>query len=83
MNPNLVVLAAGIGSRYGGLKQIDSLGPAGEAILDYSVFDAMNAGFGKIIFVVRQAILDDFKSFIGNKYHDQIEITYTIQPDHN
>ncbi len=81
MNPNLVILAAGIGSRYGGLKQIDSLGPAGEAILDYSVYDAMKAGFGKIIFIIRQNILEDFKSFIGNKYGDQIEITYAIQPD--
>ncbi len=81
MNPNLVILAAGIGSRYGGLKQIDSLGPAGEAIIDYSVYDAMEAGFSKIIFVVRQNIIEDFKHFIGDKYQNKIAVSYAIQPD--
>ena len=52
MKPSLLVLAAGIGSRYGGLKQVDGIGPSGEAILEYSVYDAINAGFGKVVFVV-------------------------------
>jgi len=81
MNPNLVILAAGKGSRYGGLKQMDSLGPAGEAILDYSVYDALKVGFGKIIFVVRQNILNDFRTFISYKYKDKIDISFAIQPD--
>ena len=54
MKPTLIVLAAGMGSRYGGLKQVDGLGPNGETIIDYSVFDAVRAGFGKIIFVIRR-----------------------------
>ena len=56
MKPTLVVLAAGMGSRYGGLKQVDPVGPSGEAILDYSVFDAIRGGFGKIVFIIRKDI---------------------------
>ncbi|NQU82135.1 MAG: nucleotidyltransferase, partial [Bacteroidetes bacterium] len=61
MKPTLLVLAAGIGSRYGGLKQMDQVGPSGEAIIDYSIYDAMQAGFGKMVFVIREDIEKDFK----------------------
>ena len=68
MKPTLFVLAAGMGSRYGGLKQIDGLGPNGETIMDYSVFDALRAGFGKIVFVIRKDFADDFKRVVLAKY---------------
>jgi choline kinase len=61
MKPTLLILAAGMGSRYGGLKQADSIGPNGEAIIEYSVFDAIRAGFGKVVFVIRKSIEADFK----------------------
>lgn len=79
MKPTLVVLAAGMGSRYGGLKQIDAFGPNGEAILDYSVFDAIRAGFGKVVFVIRESIKDDFIKHIGSKFEDKIEVAYAMQ----
>ena len=62
MKPTLVVLAAGMGSRYGGLKQVDPVGPSGEAILDYSVFDAMRGGFGKVVFIIRRDFEEEFKA---------------------
>ena len=65
MKPTLVVLAAGMGSRYGGLKQADPVGPSGEAILDYSVFDALRGGFGKVVFVIRHDFEAEFKEKIG------------------
>jgi dTDP-glucose pyrophosphorylase len=79
MKPSLVVLAAGMGSRYGGLKQIDPVGPSGEVILDYSVYDAMRAGFGKVIFVIRRDIEAEFRSAIGDKYQGEIEVAYAFQ----
>jgi len=79
MKPTLVILAAGIGSRYGGLKQIDPVGPNGEAIIDYSIYDAIEAGYGKIIFIVRESILDDFRKFIANKF--DIPMDFAIQED--
>ncbi len=78
-NPTLLVLAAGIGSRYGGLKQIDPIGPSGETIIDYSIYDAIRAGFGKLVFVIRHAIEDDFKATIGKKFEDRIPIEYAYQ----
>ncbi len=81
MNPNLVILAAGIGSRYGGLKQIEPVGLFNETIIDYSVFDAIKAGFGKIVFVVREEICEEFDAFIGSKYSRLAEIEYAIQED--
>ena len=57
MKPTLVILAAGMGSRYGGLKQMDKVGPGGETIMDYSIFDAVRAGFGKVVFVIRESLL--------------------------
>jgi dTDP-glucose pyrophosphorylase len=68
MKPTLFILAAGMGSRYGGLKQLDGLGPNGETIMDYSVYDAIRAGFGKIVFVIRESFLDDFRQNIFTKY---------------
>lgn len=79
MNPTLLVLAAGIGSRYGGLKQLDSVGPNGETIIDYSVYDAIRAGFGKIVFIIRRDIEKDFKDLIGSKYSGKIKIDYAFQ----
>lgn len=77
--PTLLVLAAGMGSRYGGLKQIDTLGPKGETIIDYSIYDAKKAGFGKIVFVIRKSIEDDFNEVILNKYKSHIEVDYVLQ----
>ena len=79
MKPTLVVLAAGMGSRYGGLKQIDSVGPSGEAILDYSVFDAVRGGFGKVVFVIRHDFEQEFKEKIGAKYEGLVPVDYCYQ----
>lgn len=75
----IVVLAAGMGSRYGGLKQVDPVGPNGEAILDYSVYDAMRAGFDKVVFVIRRDFEQIFKEKIGSKYADKIKVEYAFQ----
>ena len=79
MKPTLLVLAAGIGSRYGGLKQLDPVGPAGEVIMDFSVFDAIRAGFGKVVFVIRHDFEQQFKQAIGAKYEKRIEVAYAFQ----
>jgi dTDP-glucose pyrophosphorylase len=79
MKPTLVVLAAGMGSRYGGLKQMDAFGPNGETILDFSIYDAINSGFGKVVFIVRQSFLEDFKNFFKGKFEDKIEIEFVTQ----
>jgi len=79
MQPALLVLAAGLGSRYGGLKQMDPLGPEGESIIDYSVFDAAEAGFGKVIFVLREEIVDDFYQLFANRYKSRIKVDHVIQ----
>ena len=68
MKPTLLVLAAGMGSRYGGLKQMDGLGPSGETIIDYSIYDAVAAGFGKVVYIVREYFLEQFKETVKNKY---------------
>ena len=78
MKPSLLVLAAGMGSRYGGLKQMDRLGPNGESIIDYSVYDAARAGFGKVIFVLREEIVDDFYSLFANKYKSKLEVDHVV-----
>lgn len=77
--PSLVVMAAGIGSRYGGLKQVDPVGPSGEIILDYSVYDAMRAGFGKVVFVIRREIESDFRDTVGRNVEPHIETAYAFQ----
>jgi len=79
MKPTLLVLAAGLGSRYGGLKQMDPLGPNGESIIDYSVFDAVQAGFGKVVFVLREEIVDDFYELFANRYKKDIIVDHVIQ----
>ena len=79
MKPTLFILAAGMGSRYGGLKQIDGLGPNGEAILDYSVYDALRAGFGKIVFVIRKDFEDDFRRVVLSKYEGQVQCEICFQ----
>jgi NDP-sugar pyrophosphorylase family protein len=77
--PTLLVLAAGMGSRYGGLKQIDPVGPDGETIMDYSIFDARRAGFGKVVFVIRKDIEEPFKQIIGERYEKRIAVEYVFQ----
>jgi UTP-glucose-1-phosphate uridylyltransferase len=72
-------MAAGIGSRYGGIKQIDAVGPSGEAVIDYSVFDALRSGFKKIVFVIRQEIEAPFKERIGDRMGKSADITYVLQ----
>ena len=79
MKPTLLILAAGIGSRYGGLKQADSVGPSGEAIIEYSIYDAIRAGFGKVVIVIRKSIEHDFKEKFGGKFDDLITVEYAFQ----
>jgi len=79
MQPTLVILAAGMGSRYGGLKQIDAIGASGEAIIEYSIYDAIRAGFGKVVFVIRQSIEEPFKEKFAGKFEDKIKIEYVFQ----
>jgi dTDP-glucose pyrophosphorylase len=78
-NPSLVILAAGMGSRYGGLKQLDQLGPSGETIIDYSLYDALEAGFKKIVFVIRKNFEQEFKEKISNKIADKVEVCHVFQ----
>lgn len=79
MKPTLFILAAGMGSRYGGLKQMDGLGPNGEAILDYSVYDALRAGFGKIVFVIRKDFEEDFRRVVLSKYEGKVQCEICFQ----
>ena len=79
MKPALLILAAGMGSRYGGLKQLDGLGPNGETIMDYSVFDAVRSGFGKVVFVVRESFEKDFREKILKKYENIIPVEMVFQ----
>lgn len=79
MKPTLVIMAAGIGSRYGGLKQIDPVGPSGEIVLDYSVYDAIQTGFGKVVFIIRPDIEEAFKEVIGTKLDGRIQVEYVFQ----
>ena len=79
MKPTLFVLAAGMGSRYGGLKQLDGLGPNGETIMDYSIFDAIRGGFGKLVFVIRETFEQDFREKIISKYENHIPVELVFQ----
>lgn len=79
MKPTLVILAAGMGSRYGSLKQVDPVGPSGETILEYSVYDAIRAGFGKVVFVIRRDIENDFKEIFIHKLQKHIPVEYVFQ----
>jgi NDP-sugar pyrophosphorylase family protein len=77
--PSLLVLAAGMGSRYGGLKQLDPVGPDNETIMDYSIFDARRAGFGKVVFVIRKEMEQAFKEKIGSRYDKRVPVEYVFQ----
>ncbi len=79
MKPALVVMAAGMGSRYGGLKQIEGVGPHGEIVLDYSVFDAIRAGFGRVVFVIRKDIEETFRAVIEPRLKGRIDVDYVYQ----
>lgn len=77
--PTLVIMAAGMGSRYGGLKQIDKIDEQGDIIIDFSIFDAIAAGFGKVVFIIKHAIEKDFKEAVGDKIAKHIEVEYVYQ----
>ena len=79
MQPTLLILAAGMGSRYGGIKQLDQFGPNGETIIDYSLFDAIRAGFGKVVFIIREELRHDFEEVFGKKLAGKIDVDYAIQ----
>jgi hypothetical protein len=79
MKPTLLVLAAGLGTRYGGLKQIDAVGPHGETIIDYSIYDGIKAGFGKVVFVIRHYFEDAFRRIVSSKFDGRIETAYAYQ----
>lgn len=79
----LLVMAAGMGSRYGGLKQMEAMGPSGETMLDYSVFDALQAGFQRVVFVIRAEFAQAFQSQIGARYEDNVEVGYVFQDIHD
>ena len=76
---SLFVLAAGMGSRYGGLKQMEGFGPNGETIIDYSIYDAVKAGFDKVVFVIRPDMEEDFRDVFMKKYEKMIDIQYVFQ----
>ena len=78
-NITLLIMAAGMGSRYGGLKQLDAIGPSGETIIDYSVYDAIKAGFTKVVFIIRTDFEQEFKSKITDKYEGQIQVEFAFQ----
>ena len=77
--PALVIMAAGMGSRYGGLKQIDPIGPNGEIIMDYSIYDALKAGFNKVVFIIKEENYEIFRDAIGKKIEDKVETAYVFQ----
>jgi hypothetical protein len=79
MKPTLLIMAAGMGSRYGGLKQMEAMGPNGTTLLDYSVYDAIQAGFGQVVFVIRHDIEADFKKLVGKKWEPEIPVRYVFQ----
>ncbi len=79
MKPTLLILAAGMGSRFGGLKQVEPVGPNGEAIIDYSIYDAIRAGFGKVVFVIRENFADAFREIFDPKLKGKIEVEYVFQ----
>jgi UTP-glucose-1-phosphate uridylyltransferase len=79
MKPTLLILAAGMGSRFGGLKQVEPVGPNGEAIIDYSIYDAIRAGFGKVVFIIRESFAEAFKEKFDAKLKGKIEVDYVFQ----
>jgi len=81
--PTLLVMAAGMGNRYGGLKQMDPMGPSGETLLDYSVYDALGAGFGKVVFIIRREMETAFRSLVEARFARNIQVEYAFQELHN
>jgi len=79
MKPTLVILAAGMASRYGSMKQVEGFGPSGETIMDYSVFDAIRSGYGKVVFIIRKEFVENFRLAIGNKIEKKIKVEYVFQ----
>ena len=79
MKPTLLILAAGMASRYGSMKQIDTFGPNGETIIDYSIYDAIKAGFGKVVFIIREEFAENFKAIFEPKLKGKIETDYVFQ----
>ena len=80
MNTTLIIMAAGIGSRFGGgIKQLAKMGPNGEIIMDYSIRDAKEAGFNKVVFIIRKDIFEEFEEVIGNRIKEQIDVEYVFQ----
>jgi CTP:molybdopterin cytidylyltransferase MocA len=79
MQPTLLILAAGMASRYGSMKQMESFGPAGETIMDYSIYDAIRAGFKKVVFIIRKDFADNFKQAFEPRLKGKIEIDYVYQ----
>ena len=78
-NRTLVIMAAGMGSRFGGLKQIEPIGPNGEFIIDYSIYDAVRAGFNKVVFIIKEENYEIFKETIGSRVEKQIKVEYVFQ----
>src|SRR4029077_3770780 len=79
MQPTLLILAAGMASRYGSMKQIQGFGPSGETIMDYSIYDAIRAGFGKVVFIIRKEFEEDFKSIFEPKLKGRVALEYVYQ----
>jgi len=79
MKPTLVILAAGMASRYGSMKQVEGFGPTGETIMDYSIFDAIRSGYGKVVFIIRENFADNFKAIFEPKLKGRIETAYVFQ----
>lgn len=79
MKPTLVILAAGMASRYGSMKQVEGFGPSGETIMDYSIYDAIRAGFGKVVFIIKKEFLNNFRDSIGKKVESKIKVEYIFQ----
>ena len=79
MSLSLLILAAGMGSRYGSLKQLDQMGPSGETVMDYSVFDALRSGFDRVVFVIRRDFEEEFKNVIGKRYEGKVKVEYAFQ----
>ena len=89
MQPTLLILAAGMASRYGSMKQVEGFGPNGETIMDYSIYDAIDAGFGKVIFIIRQEFEENFRKQFEKRFGDKIKVDFVFQemdkhvhPDH-
>ena len=79
MKPTLVILAAGMASRYGSMKQVEGFGPSGETIMDYSIYDAIRCGFGKVVFIIREQFAENFKSIFEPKLNNRVETVYVSQ----